>query len=140
MLIATYADFIAAGLPPAAVSGISQTVVEACLAQAAGVAISYLRKRYVTPLVAPFDDVLVRATIDIAAYYVIRRRGYSPESSPDAAIRQAYQDALDWLSKVSTGDVEIATAPDDAGPTLGDPLVSSRDELGWTEWATGEVR
>lgn len=136
---ATFAEFTAAGLPPAAVSGIPQAAVEACLVQASGVADSYLRKRYALPLVAPYDSALVRCVIDITVYLVMRRRGIQPESATDVAIRMGYTDALAWLGLVAVGEVEIATAPTGVGPTLGDPLVASRDELGWSEWATGEV-
>lgn len=133
MAYATFSEFTAAGLPPAAVSGIPQSAVDACLAQASGVADSYLRKRYTLPLTAPYDAALVRCVIDVAVYLVMRRRGIQPESATDVAIRMGYQDALAWLGLVATGEVEIAS-----GPTVGDPQVASRAELGWAEWATGE--
>ncbi len=133
MSYATFPEFTAAGLPPAAVSGIPQSAVEACLAQASGVADSYLRKRYTLPLTAPYDVALVRCVIDVAVYLVMRRRGIQPESATDVVIRMGYQDALAWLGLVATGEVEINN-----GPTIGDPQVASREELGWADWATGE--
>ena len=52
-------------------------------------------------LVAPYPDVLVYRTADIAAYYAWVE-GAKGQAVP-AGVRQTYQDALDWLGEVVTG-------------------------------------
>lgn len=62
---------------------------------------SYLGAVYTMPLLAWGDD-LRRCAAHLAAYDLMVTRGYSPEG-PDENLRDRYDDAIKWLSRLADG-------------------------------------
>ncbi len=110
---ATIEDFQTAGLPPSATSGVSFDVIQKALQRASDLASSYLRDRYNLPLrcgssrACGYDGSLVEAVVDVAAWYVMKRRGFDPRLGADTVIRQGYDDALEFLKRVANGQSQL---------------------------------
>lgn len=130
--LATFQEFDDHVLPSTAFAGIDTPVKNAALRWASAIALGFVRKRKVLPLISWGDD-LRDAVCNLAAYRMMGRRGYAPASGSNANIRQSYDDARDWLLLVSTGKTELvdcvdsSTTPtvDEAGPLMAsDPIVN----------------
>jgi len=124
-------DLTSFGISAAALAGISGTVQQAALDAASGVADGYLRARYTLPIVTP-DTGLKRAVCGIAAYDLLKARGFNPENGADQIIVKGYDDAMRWLRDVSNGVVAPAlvdSTPDGTSPAA--PLVISDTPRGW---------
>lgn len=99
---ATTAQLVQFSVPSAALTGISSDDQNAALKAASRVADSYLLKRFTLPLTQWGDD-LRQVVTDIAAYRLLKRRGFNPDNGDDAHLRMAYEDAVKWLESVSRG-------------------------------------
>lgn len=115
---ATIADLQVSGLPAAAFGGSTAgnpITQNAALTRASALADTYLRDRYHLPLAEPYDAALIDAVCQIASYRLMTLRGYNPDSGADRVIRQGYDDAIEWLTRVARGqatlDVREATPP-----------------------------
>lgn len=107
----TNKDITTLALPPQAVAGVPEIdKAEACLA-ATDEAVSYLGKFFDLPVVA-WGGALRLHVANMAAYHLMKRRGFSPDNDP--LIRAGYTDALAWLSKNAENDSEI----EDNTPTV----------------------
>lgn len=97
---------------------------------------SYLRAQYVLPILRAGDDIK-QATAIIAAWNVIRVRGFKPGENPeDSALRLAYEDTIRWLEKVAAGsafpDIDDSDpGTPDAGVPAGVPIVASNSQRGY---------
>jgi phage gp36-like protein len=113
------------GIPAAALSGISPTIQNQHLTLASGKIDSYLRGRYSLPLVSPFPDEIIAATCALAAYTLLKRRGFNPDAY-DSNFRDEYLSTLEWLVMLSEGKVNLCVDAD-ATPTTqeGRPSVYS---------------
>lgn len=70
------------------------------LVAASSLANSYLKRRYTLPL-TDYDMSLIENVCCIAAYTLVFREGYSPESgSYDANWKSRKEEAIEWLSEV----------------------------------------
>ena len=120
---ATTTDLQNLGLPTAALTGVSSPIQDQHLVKASGVVDSYLRGRETLPLVAPFPDEVVDATVRLAAYTLLVRRGFNPDSY-DENFRSLYEGTLRWLKDVSAGRANLAsTADTDTTERAGRPRV-----------------
>lgn len=99
---ATLQDLYVHGLPGAALSGMLESEQQAALDAASTLADGYLRNKFTLPVITPSLD-LVMAVCQIAAWNLLRRRGFNPEGAIDATVRQGYEDAVSWLKRVSDG-------------------------------------
>ncbi len=112
--LATIADLEALSLPAAAYSDATDDVKNRALVAASSLAASYLKKRFAFPLVQWGDDLKLCVAC-IAAYFLMKRRGFNPQAGADAIIVTGYRDQVGepgkpgWLDRVSRGDCE----PDD---------------------------
>lgn len=87
--------------------------------------LSYLRKRFGLPLVSWSDDIK-QVTADLAAYRLIRIRGYNPANGRDATAREAALEAREWLKNVALGVVEPEAVSDSTASTEEQaPLITS---------------
>jgi phage gp36-like protein len=96
---ATLTDLTVYGLPATALGALSSTVQQAALDDASDIVDSYLRGRYVLPLLA-WGTEITQAVCRIAAYNLLSVRGYNPASGADENIRNRYTDSITWLSQV----------------------------------------
>ena len=91
----------------------------------------YLNARYALPLTAWGDD-LRQHVVNIAAYRLLVRRGFSPVAAEDDTARNGLTDALAWLKAVKD---ERISPPDlvDSTPDVYDAggFVVSRPKRGW---------
>jgi phage gp36-like protein len=133
MAYATISDLEDSGLPPGALAGIAPEVVEKALTSASALADVYLRDRYTLPLAEPYDPVLVDAVVRIACWRLMSRRGFSPQSGTDTAMRVNYEDAMDLLKRVANGQAQLAAIQ--ASPEAVEPMVLTSPARGYTEHA-----
>lgn len=75
---------------------------DAALATASRTADSYLTRRFVLPLIS-WDVDLKQAVTDIAAYRLLRARGFNPTKGDAEQMRLGYEDAIKWLKQVGDG-------------------------------------
>ena len=143
---ATTTDLTNIGLLGAALSNVPAGAQTEALQAASAVADSYLQGQYILPLTQWGYD-LVRAVCIIAAWDLLAARGYSPQSSGDANVRQRYEDALHWLDEVSKGtqtpvnvqDSSSAASPPEGSvelPVDGGSVVTTQVR-GWTDRGVG---
>lgn len=130
--LATCQEFDDHVLPSTAFAGIATPIKDAALRWASVMALGFVKKRKVLPLISWSED-LRSAVCDLAAYKLMGRRGFAPSSGSNAEIRSSFDDARDWLLLVSTGKTELVdcvdstTTPtiDEAGPlAASDPIVN----------------
>jgi phage gp36-like protein len=100
-----------------ATNTVNAATVTAALEEASGVVDSYCRQRYQTPL-QPSDDVKGK-TLDIAVWLLFRRRRNGKNGE---IIRQAYEDAIAFLTQVSTGKATL-DQPAGSAPQTADSSV-----------------
>lgn len=133
MAYATQTELVRYGISADALVGVSATDQNACLESASRKVDSYLRARYGVPLVTA-DDAVKEATCAIAAYLLLRVRGYDPQAPANAAIRQGYDDALQWLADVRDKKAHLNEA-DDATPDEieGGGLLVGAESRGWDD-------
>lgn len=125
---ATSTEFSDQSLPSESLTGISAGTINAALTWASGKINSYLGKRYALPLVSYGEDLKL-ACCDLAAWYLIKRRGFKTNAGSENAIVKAHDDSIQWLRDVAKGLAE----PDaivDASPELDEMgSLASSDEL-----------
>jgi len=131
VVYATPDDFDALAPSAAAAEDFSIEEKAKALASASGEASGYLNARYTLPLTAWGDD-LRQHVVNIAAYRLLVRRGWSPVAPEDDTVRTGYTDALAWLAKVKD---ERISPPDivDSTPEVYDAgaFVVSKPKRGW---------
>lgn len=131
VVYATPDDFDALAPSAAAAEEFSAEEKAKALASASGEANGYLNARYTLPLTAWGDD-LRQHVVNIAAYRLLVKRGWSPVAPEDDTVRTGYTDALAWLAKVKDERISppdiVDSTPDeyDAGG-----FVVSRPKRGW---------
>jgi phage gp36-like protein len=127
-------------LPPSAYADIddSDDAIDAEGELASALADSYLRKRKTLPLVAPYDPALVAAVEDIVAWRLLKFRGFNPVQGADEDVKRAKDQALEWLTLVSIGDVEVGGQ--DSSSDQVDLMGTLADEGESVDWhfVTGE--
>lgn len=101
---ATTTDLARVGIGAAALSGVSTAAQEAALDAASALADGYLCSRFTLPLSAWGAD-LTGAVARMAAWEVLRVRGYDPQAGGDEAVRLGYTDSMRWLEGVQAGRV-----------------------------------
>jgi len=77
----------------------------------------YLRQQFVLPLVSWGADI-VRATCDIAAYWLVCLRGFNPEK--DGQYKDNYDSAIKWCRDVSEGIISPDVVDGSPGATPGE--------------------
>lgn len=131
IVYATPTDLDTLGPSALANESVSNVDKGAALAGATGELDDYLNGRYTLPLTA-WGDSLRQHTVNIAAYRLLVKRGWSPVSPEDETVRTNFNDALEWAllvkdEKIQPPDI-IDSTPDvyDAGG-----FVVSKPKRGW---------
>jgi phage gp36-like protein len=118
---ATTDDLTLLGLPAKAVASMSADSVDAVLEAASRTADTYLTSRYKLPLLE-WDGSLKQAVASIAAFNLMRVRGFAPGVADAETLRIGYDNAMDWLRNVSKGVATLSgvTNVDSSSPVAGE--------------------
>lgn len=128
---ATRAQLATHGLPTGWLAGVSTSDQDDHLARASAVANGYLRKRFKLPLSSWGTD-LVGVVCDIACWSLMKRKGFNPDNSSDAAVAKGYDDAIKWLEAVAARDVDPEGVVDSSSDVdEGTVYVESDTQRGW---------
>lgn len=132
MAYATLTDLERFGFASPALASLDDATRTAALDARSSYANGFLAKRFVLPLAAWGDD-LRQSIAHMAAWDLLCRRGFDPNSSHDNAVRMRFEDADRWCHDVARGVVEpqgIVDATPDAteSPSV---VVTSRPRRGW---------
>lgn len=95
--------------------------VTAAIDEADGLIDSYCRGRYVLPLTV--SKQVRKLSVDVALYYLFQRRRAIPDS-----IRQAYEDGVSLLQKVSDGKAALDQPPSSTQATELDVVTKDRED------------
>lgn len=144
---ATLADLTQLGIASAALSGIGNTDRQAALDAGSTMADGYLGSQFKLPLISPFPLDLRMHVCAVAAFILLKTRGFDPENPTDMAIRDGYTDAVKWFRDVADGRAipvvtdsqEGGTVSDQFGPLVqtptkdsqGNPTTGSPKPRGW---------
>ena len=126
-------EFDAFMMPATVFVNVPTPVKDIALQFGSGVAAGFVRKRKVLPLLSWGDDLKANVA-ELAAYYLVSRRGYKPQSGSNETIRLRYDDAIAWLTSVSKGDIELVDCVDSSttpGVDEASPLVASDPLVNW---------
>lgn len=89
--------------------------IETALAETSALIDSYLRRRYLVPLVAPIPVEIVRAACILARYDL----AHGEQKDPTEQMRLARKEVITWLEQLATGDVQLDGAPLSGGSGAG---------------------
>lgn len=108
-----------------AFSSLSTPTKQAALDQAADYIDGYLGGQYTLPLIS-WPASFKSYAVAIAAYLLMRQRGFNPDDGADNTFRMAYDDATQWLDGVSRGRIKPPGIVDgSASVSDGAPIVTS---------------
>jgi phage gp36-like protein len=111
----TRTEFADQGLPAEALTGLSNATIDEALVWASSVCDMYLRKRHKLPLVAWEEDL--RALVcDLAAWRILKRKGFNPNAPAHQAIVKSYDEAILTLKDLVKGLIELGVT--DSSPDL----------------------
>lgn len=105
MAYATRADLTTFSLPAGALGGVSADKQDAALEAASRFADGFLNVVYTLPLTEYGSD-LRRAVCDIAAFILMKGRGFSPETADADMLQSAERAATQWLQSIAAGKVK----------------------------------
>jgi phage gp36-like protein len=140
---ATIAQLYQYGLPQTSVAGIvDDATLNAELESASEVADDYIRGRGQLPLLTPYPTSFIQKVCHVAAYNIMRNRGFSPTAGADATIKEAYYEAIGypdrpgsgWLPAVQRQAIHpafIFSAPNTIANGYRFPSVNSQPSRGW---------
>ena len=102
MAYASISDLTTVGLLSTALGSLTPAQQNAALQNASDFADTFFRNRYgdgPSPILQPpYDTQVVEAVAQIAAFRLVRMRGFNPER--DGQFLDGYNIAVDWLNKV----------------------------------------
>lgn len=77
--------------------------IERALEESSRLIDSYLRRRYLVPLVAPIPEEIQRATRHLARYDL----AHGEQKDPTEQMRLARKEILTWLGQLASGDAQL---------------------------------
>ena len=98
-------EFFRIALPGAPFRDLPPDTVTAVIQDASDMADGYFRKRFTLPMVSVGGDVK-RQVAAIAAFDLLSRRGFRPDSGQDQVIVDRYEAAIEWFENVAKGLIE----------------------------------
>ncbi|MFO0607273.1 MAG: phage protein Gp36 family protein [Polyangiales bacterium] len=101
-LLATLADLAAHGVASQTLAAIPDATRLEHLRAASGVAWGYLANRFTPPLLT-WGTELTQMVCDIAAWTLLRHRGFDPDKPADKAVLLGYEKAVAWLKAFGNG-------------------------------------
>lgn len=132
MAYAALADLAELGIVSGAIASLSSGTRQEALDRASAELDGYLAARFALPLSSPYPTELLRRTVDVAVYLLMRHRGFNPDAANDQLIVKGYDDAIAWARGVARGEVQVIGALDGTS-TVGEgaPEVETTDSRGW---------
>lgn len=124
---ATADEFKESGLPPVALLGLDDAIITKCIERASGLVDSYIGARFKLPL-ASYGADIKQATIDLAAFWTMKRRGFQPGAADAETVRMSFEDAVKWLKDVQSGRA-TPSFPDTADADTFDPNLDSEGDF-----------
>lgn len=112
-----------------ALTGISTNDQDAALQAASDEADGYLKARYAVPVTVYGKDLRDHVCA-MAQYRLLVRKTFSPDGSK-TAIRQLYEDAIAWLTKISKGVITLSGDQVTPAPEYALPRVTTTTARGW---------
>lgn len=116
-----------------AFTNLADAVIESALTRWSRWLDGYLIRKFKLPLVSWEDDVRGAVT-DLAAYQLIRVRGFNPDTG-DATIVDAYKEAVKWANSIPLGTTPLVV-DSSGGTTPGvnnlTPTVTTATQRGWS--------
>ena len=115
----TIEDLQTLTIPAAAVAVLGDKDLMAALEVASDEADGYLASQYGLPLKKPYSAVLKQKVCDIALFRLLKKRGLNPslQGADYTVAREAHDDAISWLRKVSRSEIKPAGIKD-SSPTV----------------------
>lgn len=114
MAYATRTDLTTFSLPSGALQGVSTDKQDAALEAASRLADGYLNARFRLPLTGYGSD-LKRAVCDIAAFILMKGRGFAPETADADMLLSAEREAIRWLEGIAAGKITPYGMTDSGG-------------------------
>lgn len=118
---ATLQDLDDQGYPLSAFAGIDKSMQQRVLDRASAYCDGFLADSITLPIVGAPDPALVVAVCQIAAWWLLARRGFDPSNAGDQVVRQGFLDANDWLRRVANKQVKLQvlqTSPESLQPNV----------------------
>lgn len=131
----TDAELKSLGIGSDALTDVSSGDRDAQRLTASAIVLSHLKKRYDISDLAQWSDDVKDATARIAAWGVLCKRGFNPQSTLDLAIKANADMAFQWLRDVVDGirePVMLLDSADSECSELAGPLVGSDELVNWT--------
>ena len=103
MAYASTQDLLEVGMPQQALGQLSPAQIAAQLQAASNKLDEGFRGRYgngPSPLLLEWDTSITEAVAQIAAYKLMKIRGYDPDSGADTTFRDGYNDAMTFIGAV----------------------------------------
>lgn len=97
-------DLTTYSLTAAALTGTSTAAQDKALVAASMIADGYLSSRFQLPLTTWGED-LKRQVCEIAAYILMKRRGFSPELADADQLKGGHDSAMKWLEGIAGGRI-----------------------------------
>jgi phage gp36-like protein len=101
-LFATLDDLAKHGVAAQALASIADATKVEHLRAASGIAAGYLANRFTLPLVS-WGTELTQKVCDIAAWTLLKHRGFDTNKGGDVAVRMGHDDAIAWLKAFGQG-------------------------------------
>ncbi|HTQ46660.1 MAG TPA: phage protein Gp36 family protein [Polyangiaceae bacterium] len=143
MAYASITDVQNLGVPAQAIGFLTDTQQNAILQSASDYADTFFRARWGThavPLLA-WDSSVTEAVAKIAAYRMIRVRGFKSNASADNELRQGHDDAVNWLHLVQRQQAHPSVTVAQANaPGSQQPLLISSSVVNVLSGSTGPNR
>ena len=89
-------------------TGEATAVCDGQIERAENMVDSYLQGKYTVPLTT-VPDVIRDAVAELAAWYLVSRRGYN-EDSADKSVRITYDARIKWLEKVNQEKINLGVS------------------------------
>jgi hypothetical protein len=126
------------GLPPAVLAAFSPDAQDGACLTASQIARGEIGVQ-VAGTLSTIPGSLKFRIAQIAARILMRQRGFNPSNEPDKSIETDYQNALEWLADVRTGEIALVGVVD-ATPEVDEasPIVISSPPRGWSEEREGD--
>jgi hypothetical protein len=103
MAYASQADLLTVGMPAQALGQLSPAQIGGALQNASDKLDEGFRGRYgngPSPLLLTWDSSITEAVAAIAAYKLMKVRGFDPDSGADSTFRDGYNDAMIFIGNV----------------------------------------
>lgn len=124
-------DVTSTELPATAIASVPKTVQANALIVASADGETALASSFTLPIVTMTSDDMMQRLAAIAAYHIMKFRGFQPQGT-DELIIKAFDDAQSWLLRVSQAKIRPAGIVDSA-PTVyeGGAAVVTNAPRGW---------